>query len=103
MEIFLSVGDEVMAPVMGRPPERPFLVRRRCGKRDQELEESAGPVGAVCQEAMKSGRDRKHAHNVQGQTGNNCHHAHARPDDQQTRHVHEKELHADEIIKFVVV
>jgi len=98
MEILRSIGHEVMAAVMGRPPERPFLIRRRSRKRDQKLEKPAGPVGAMCQEAMKSGGNRKHAHNVQCQTSDYCHRAHAGPDDEQTRQMHEEELHADGII-----
>ncbi len=103
MEIQLSVGDEVMAPVMGRPPEWPFLVRRRSRKRDQELEQSTGPVRAMCQEAMKAGGNRKHAHHIQSKTSDYCHRADACPEHQQTREMHEEKLHADGIVQFVLV
>jgi hypothetical protein len=59
------------------------------------LEESAGPVGAVCKKAMKPGGNRKHAHDIQGQTNDDCYHAHARPEDKQTGQVHQEELHAE--------
>ena len=39
MEILIGIGDEVMTSMMCRPPKRSFLVRRRSGKSDQELEE----------------------------------------------------------------
>jgi hypothetical protein len=103
MEVFCSVRNEVMAPVMSRPPERAFLIRRRSRKRNQELENSAGAVSAVCQQTMKAGSNCKHSHHVQSQTGNHSHYAYACPDDKQTRNMHEEELHADEIIQFVVV
>ena len=61
MEIFLRICDEVVAPVVSGPPERAFLVGRGPNKRHQKLENSAGPVRSVCEEAMKSGCNREHA------------------------------------------
>jgi hypothetical protein len=68
--------------MVGRPPERPFLIRRRPGKRDDELENSASHIGAVSEESMKSGRYREHTRYVKHQTGEECYRAHARPDNE---------------------
>ena len=103
MKVFVSIGDEVMETVMRRPPKGSFLVRRRSRKRDQKLKDSAGAVGAMRQQAMEAGSDRKHAHDVQRQAGPDCHPAHSRPDDQQTSQMHEKELRADEVIELIVI
>jgi hypothetical protein len=103
MEIFLSVGNEMMTAMMSRPPERTLLIRRGPGKRDQKLENSAGPIRAMREEAMKPGGDCKHADDVQGYTCDYCHDAHARPDYQQTCQMHEKKLNAYEMIQFVMV
>ncbi len=100
VEIFLSVRQEVMAAMVGRPPERSFLIGRRSGKSDQELKNSASYVGAVSEESMKSGGDGEHTRYVKRQTGADCYRAHARPDDEQASQVHKKELHADEVIEF---
>ena len=103
MEILDGVGDEVMAPVMSRPPERALLIRRCSRKRDQELEKPAGPVGAVSQQTMKPGGDRKHADDVQSQTSSYCYHAYPCPDNKQTRQVQEEKLHAEVRNQFVMV
>ena len=89
-----------ISAMVSRPPERSFLIGRRSGKRDQELKNSASPVGAVSEEAMKSGGDREHTRYVKRQASADCYGAHARPDDEQASQVHEKELRADEAIEF---
>ena len=95
MEILLSVGVKVMAPVMGRPPEWPLLISGRSSESEQKLENSASSVSAVREEAMKPRRYREHAHDVQGQTGHDSHCTYARPNDEQASEMHEKELDAD--------
>jgi len=92
-----------MAAMVGRPPERSFLIGRRSGERDQELENSASHVGAVSEESMKSGGDREHTRYVKRQTGPDCYRAHSRPDDEQASQVHKKELRADEVIEILPV
>jgi hypothetical protein len=47
------------------------------------------------QQTMKAGSNRKHAHHVESQASTNRNPAHAGPDDQQTRQMHEKELRAN--------
>jgi hypothetical protein len=103
VKILIRVGYKMVAAMMSRPPKRPFLVRRRSGKRDQKLEDPTGSIGAVSQQAMKSGGNRKHAHDIQTQTNNYGYPTYARPNDQQTCQVHEEKLDADEIVQFVSV
>src|ERR1700730_7227661 len=100
MEILLSVCDEVMAPVMSRPPERSLLIGGRSNKRHQKLENSARLIRAVCEEPVKSCCNREHADNVQRHTGDYCHYTHARPDDEQASQVHEEELNTDGAIQL---
>jgi hypothetical protein len=95
MEILLSVGVKVMAPVMGRPPEWPLLISCSSNESEQKLENSAGSVSAVREKAMKPSRYREHAHNVQGQTRDDSHCTDARPNDEQASDMHEEELDAD--------
>ena len=95
VEIILSVGIEVMTAMMGRPPERPFLLGRRSQKGQKELENPAGSVGAVRKEPMKPGGDREHAHQVKAQTRDHSHRAHARPDESQTSQMQKEKLRAD--------
>src|SRR5216683_6608391 len=94
MEIFLSVCDEVMAPVMSRPPERSLLIGGRSHKRHQKLEDSAGLIRAVCEEPMKSCRNREHAYEIQRHASDYCHHTHAGPDNEQASQMHKEELNA---------
>ena len=103
MEILVSVGVKVMAPVMGRPPEWPLLIRCGSSESEQKLKNPAGSVSAVREEAMKAGGNRKHAHHVQRETSNHRHPTHACPDDQQAGQVHEQELRADEVVEFIVI
>ena len=98
MEILLSVSVKVMAPVMGRPPERTLLVSCSSSESEQKLENSASSVGAVREEAMKSRRYREHAHDVQGQTGDYSHCTYARQNDEQASDMHEEELDADGVV-----
>ena len=95
MEILLSVGVEVMAPVMSRPPKWPLLIGSRSRESEQELKNSASGVSAVCEEAMKPSRYREHAHDVERQTCDNSHCAYARPNHKQASDMHEEELCAD--------
>ena len=103
MKILIGVGDKMMAAVMAGPPQRAFLVRRGSRKRDQKLEDPAGSIGAMSQQTMKPGGNRKHAHNIQSQTNNDSHCAHAGPNDQQTCQVHAEKLDTDETVQFVAV
>ena len=103
MKILVRIGDEMMMTVMRRPPKGTFLIRRCSSERDQKLENSAGAVSAMRQQAMKAGGNCKHAHDVKSQAGTHRNPTHAGPDDQQTGEVHEKELRADEIIEFFVI
>jgi hypothetical protein len=103
VQIVFSVGVEVMATMVSSPPERPFLIGRRPCKGEHELECSASPVGTVREKAMEPGGNRKHAHDIQGQTGDDCHHAHACPDGEQASQMHEEELKADEVIRLFSV
>ena len=95
MEILLSVGVKVMAPMMSRPPEWPLLIGSRSRESEQELENSASSVSAVREEAMKPRRYCEHAHDVQGQTRDDSHCAYARQEDEQASDMHEEELGAD--------
>jgi hypothetical protein len=103
MEVLVRISDEVMMTMMCRPPERPSLIRRRSGERDQKLKNSTRPVGAMRQQTMKAGGNRKHAHNIKSEAGYHCDPTHARPDDQETGQVQKKELCADGIMEFVVI
>jgi hypothetical protein len=89
-----------MASVVSRPPEWSFLIGGRSGKRDQKLKSSTGSVGAMSEKAMKPRGNRKHAHYVQRNTGDDCYCTNARPDNKQAGQVHEKELKANEVIEF---
>ena len=95
MEILLSVGMKVMAAVMGRPPEWPLLISCSSSESEQKLENSASSVSAVREEPMKPCRYREHAHDVQGQTGDDSHCTYARPYDEPASDMHEEELDAD--------
>ena len=95
MEILLSVGVKVMAPVMGRPPEWTLLISCSSSESEQKLKNSASSVSAVREEAMKPRCYRKHAHDVQSQTRDDRHCTYARPNDEQTSDMHEEELDAD--------
>ena len=103
MEIFFRVRDQVMMAVMRRPPEWSLLIRGGSSERHQKLKEAAGAIGAVRQQAMKPGGDRKHSHHVKPQTYSDCYRAHARPNHQQAGEVHEEELRADKVVQPVVV
>jgi hypothetical protein len=100
VEIVFRVGVYVMASVMRRPPERTLLVRRRRRERHQELEDPAGLVSAMREEAMESGGDGEHADDVQCQTDGDSDHAHARPDGEQASRVHEEELNARRVVQM---
>jgi len=95
MEIPLSVGVQVMAPVMGRPPEWSLLISCSSSESEQKLENSASSVSAVREEAMKPRCYREHSHDVQGQTGDDSHCTYARPNDEQASDMHEEEMDAD--------
>ena|ERR1700730_3598305 len=95
MEILISVGVKVMAPVMRRPPEWPLLIRCGSSESEQKLKNPASSVSAVREEAMKPCGYREHAHDVQGQTGDDSHCTYARPNDEHASDMHEEELDAD--------
>jgi len=103
MEIFVSVCDEMVAPVMSGPPERSLLIRGRPHKRHQKLENSAGLIRAMREEPMKPGRNREHAYDIQRQASGHCHRAHARPNDKQASQMHEKKLNAYGAIQLLPV
>src|SRR2546422_1025288 len=100
MEIFLSVCDKVMAPVMSRPPEWSLLIGGRSHKGHQKLENPAGLICAVCEQPMKPGRNREHAYDIQRQARDHCHRTHARPDDKQASQMHKEELNAYRAIQL---
>ena len=103
MEIFVSVCDEMMAPVMSRPPERTLLIGGRPHKRHQKLKNSAGLIRAMCEESMKPGRNREHAYDIKRQASGHCHRADARPNNEQTSQMHEEELNAYGAIQLLPV
>src|ERR1044072_8732238 len=103
VQVVIRVRVKMMAAMMGRPPERPLLVRSCAKKGNQELENPAAAVRAVREETMKPGGDRKHPYDVQSQTGHDRRNAHARPDDKQASHMHEEELNTDGIIQLLRV
>jgi hypothetical protein len=100
VQVVLGIGVEVMPTMMGRPPERAFLIRRSANKTHYKLESSTALVSAVGKEPVKASRNRKHANDVKRQAGNHSHHAHAGPKHQQAGHMHEKELSTDRTIQF---
>ena len=57
----------------------------------------------MCQQAMKAGRNCKHAHDVESQASTSRNPAHAGPDNQQTGQVHEEKLCAYEVIELFVI
>jgi hypothetical protein len=100
VQVFLSVGVEVMPAVMGRPPERTFLIGRSANKAHHKLESPTALVSAVRKEPVKSSRNRKHANDVQRQAGDYSHYTHAGQKHQQAGQMHEKELGTNRAIEF---
>jgi hypothetical protein len=99
VEVVLGVGVEVVSAVVCGPPERPLLVGGRPHERHQELEDAARLVRAVREQAMQSGRDGEHPHDVERHADDDGHRAHARPEGEQAGRVHEEELDADGVVE----
>lgn len=103
MEIPFSVGNQVMMPVMGRPPKGAFLIRGCARERNQELRKPAGAIGAMSQQPVKAGGNGEHPQDVKRKAGNDSDAAHSGPNNQQTSKMHEEKLRADEVVEFVLI
>ncbi len=64
VQITLGVRVFVVQTMRSRPPQWTFLCRHRSKKREHQLEDAAGLVGAMREVAVVDARDRKHAHEV---------------------------------------
>ena len=92
----------MVTPMMGRPPQRPFL-RGHCPKPAQrKLKSPAGFIAAVRKIAVVARRDGEHAKPVHDQTNGHCRRAYAGPDDKQTGEMHEQERQAPQNINSFV-
>src|SRR5215469_7160720 len=62
MQVIFLVGETVMMPVMGGPPEHALLRRSHGHECDDELENAAGFIRSVREIAVIPGGDPEHAY-----------------------------------------
>ena len=66
----MSIGMQMMMPVLGRPPQNALLGAALSERRKDELKQSAGGVGPMREVPMIARTDREHAQPIDRYTEN---------------------------------
>jgi hypothetical protein len=99
VQIFFLIGEAMMMPVMSGPPEHAFLRGRSGHNGDDELKPAAGLERTVRKIAVISRSNEKHAHEEDGQAGNQIRPAEMHEKYRQSREMNDGKRNARENLK----
>src|SRR5690242_17126628 len=69
VQVVFLIGEAMVMPMMGSPPEDTLLRGRHSHEGDDELKDAASFIGAVRKIAVIAGSDEKHAHDEKRDAG----------------------------------
>jgi hypothetical protein len=87
VDVLVFIGVLVMVPMMGGPPQRPFLRARVADESEQELKPSRSLVASMGKIPVVEAGDRKHPRPVKCEADEKRHRAEAHPEDQKRHEV----------------